>query len=246
MSNTTEDDRLFAGVDTICDTALQETETDGVALAVLTRWRRVRDLLYASDPIARRLDELQYTIGEGPCFDAYRESVPQFYPELTSAAQTPRWPTFAADAAELGVRALFAFPVPDGRRPMGVLELYRRAAGGLSDAGYAAASACASAIAQQLESNWQHHVARFDNVEQAIDAAATAGIDVTEPPDPFTRTQIHMAAGMVSIQLATSVDDALDRIRAYCYAYGLSVTSVAADIIARRLTLDNQRDVSSG
>ena len=50
---------------------MQQTEADGVALAVLTRWRRLRDLLYASDPIARRLDELQYTIGEGPCFDAY-------------------------------------------------------------------------------------------------------------------------------------------------------------------------------
>jgi hypothetical protein len=242
MSDTAEDDRLFAGVNTICDTAVQQTEADGVALAVLTRWRRVRDLRYASDPIARRLDELQYTIGEGPCFDAYLEYVPQFYPELTSAAPTSRWPTFAADAAELGVRALFAFPVPDGRRPMGVLELYRRAAGGLSDAGYAAASACAAAIAQQLESNWQHHVARFGSVEKAIDAAATAGIDAKEPPDPFTRTQIHMAAGMVSIQLGIRADDAVDRIRAYSYACGRLVSSVSADIIARRLTLDDQRD----
>jgi hypothetical protein len=243
MSDMAEVDQLFAGVDTICDAALKQTEADGAALAVLTRRRRVRDLLYASDPIARRLDELQYTIGEGPCFDAYLEYAPQFYPELTSAAHTPRWPTFAADAGDLGVQALFAFPVPNGRRPLGVLELYRLAAGGLSDAGYAAASACAAAIAKQLESNWQQYVARFGNIEQAIDAAATAGIHVKEPPDPFARTQIHVAAGMVSIQLGISADEAVDRLRAYSYAGGRSVSSVAADIIARRLTLDDQRDV---
>ena len=45
----------------------------------------------------------------------------------------------------------------------------------------AAASACAAAIAKQLESNWQQHVARFGNVEQAIDAAATARIPCAGP-----------------------------------------------------------------
>jgi hypothetical protein len=124
---------------------------------------------------------------------------------------------------------------------MGVLELYRRAAGGLSDAGCAAVSACVAAIARQLECNWQRYVGRFGSVEQAIDAAATAGIDVNEPDDAFTRTQIHVAAGMVSIQLGISADDAVDRIRAYSYASERLVSSVAADIIARRLTLDDQR-----
>jgi hypothetical protein len=95
---------------------------------VLTRSSRTRDLLHATDTIARRLDELQYTIGEGPCLDAYVYDSPQFYPELGNVAQTSRWPTFAAEATGLGVHALFAFPVPDGQRPMGVLELYRRTA----------------------------------------------------------------------------------------------------------------------
>jgi hypothetical protein len=34
----------------------------------------------------------------------------------------------------------------------------------------------------------------------------------------------------------------VDRLRAYSYAHGLSISSVAADIIARRLTLNDQRD----
>jgi len=141
------------------------------------------------------------------------------------------------------VHALFVFPISDGRRPIGVLELYRRAAGGLADGEYASAKACAAAIAHQLEANWQHHVARLGSVERAIDVAATAGARATEPADPFTRTQIHIAAGMVSIQLGISADDGVDRIRAYSYASGRPVSSVAADTIGRRLALRDQRDV---
>src|SRR4051812_43674822 len=92
------DNDLFAGVDRICDAAMEQTNADGVALAVLTRSRRVRELIYASDPIARQLDDLQYMIGEGPCFDAYLEDDPKFYPELSDVAQTSRWPTFAYEA----------------------------------------------------------------------------------------------------------------------------------------------------
>jgi hypothetical protein len=244
MRRSTEDP-LFAGVGAICDAAMQQTEADGVALAVLARSRRVRELIYATDPLAQQLDELQYTVGEGPCFDAYLHDAPQCYPELADVAETSRWPVFAAGATELGVHALFAIPVPDGRRPMGVLELYRLAAGDLVDSEFASARACASAIAQRLQLNWQDYAARFRSGEQAIDAAAAADACV-EPVDPFIRTQVHVAAGMVSIQLGISADEGVDRLRAHAYACTRRLSSVAADIIARRLTLSEQDDMSSG
>ena len=106
------DNDLFAGVDRLCEAAMQQTNADGVALAVLTRSRRVRELIYPSDPIAKQIDDLQYTVGEGPCFDAYIDDAPKFYPELSNVAQTARWPTFACEATRLGVQALFAFPAP--------------------------------------------------------------------------------------------------------------------------------------
>jgi GAF domain-containing protein len=235
---------LFAGVGPICEAVMQQTDADGVALAVLSRSRRVRELVYATDPLAQQLDELQYTVGEGPCFDAYLHDAPQCYPELNDVAETSRWPVFAAGATELGAHALWAIPVPDGSRPMGVLEFYRRATGGLADSEMAAACASASAIAHQLESNWREHRARFGSVEQAIDAAAVSD-SRAEPIDPFTRTQVHVAAGMASIQLGVSTDEALDRLRAHAYASARPLSSVAADIIARRATLQDQDDVSS-
>ena len=238
-------DPLFGGVDAICDAAMRQADADGAALAVLSRSLRVRELIYATDPLAQRLDELQYTVGEGPCFDAYLDDAPQCYPELTNVAATGRWPVFAAGATELGVEAVFAIPVPDGSRPMGVLELYRRAAGGLVDSEFASARACASAIARRLELNWQQHRAHFGSAGQAIDAAAT-GHAHTDPVDPFTRTHVHVAAGMVSIQLGISADEGLDRLRAHAYARARPLSSVAADVIARRLRLSDQDDASSG
>ena len=228
---------VFAGVGAICDTAIVQTGADGAALAILTRSSRSRELVYASDTVAHQLDELQYTIGEGPCLDAYLYDRPQFFPELDDVAQTSRWPTFAADATRLGVRALFALPVPDGQRPMAVLELYRRTAGALAAAEYASAAACAAAIGRRLQSNWDEYVSDFGSADMAIDAAATAGEGDGESAEGFTRTQVHVAGGMVAVQLGVDADEAVDRLRAYAYACGRPVSSVAADIIARRLEL---------
>jgi hypothetical protein len=216
----------------MCDAATLQAGTDGAALAVLTLSPHTRELVYATDTIARRLDELQYILGQGPCLDAYHHDSPQFYPDLDNGAQTSRWPTFAADATRLGVHALFALPIPDGQRPMGVLELYRRTPGSLAAAEYTSAAACAAAIARRLQSNWDEHVTHFDSPERAIDAAAATGA-----AGSLTRTQVHVAGGMVAIQLGVNADEAVDRLRAYAYACGRPISSVAADIIARRLTL---------
>jgi hypothetical protein len=119
---------------------------------------------------------------------------------------------------------------PDGQRPIGVLEFYRRSAGGLAAEEYASAKACAAAIAHQLTSNWQDYIVCFGSVERAIDAAATTGADVKEPIDPFTRNQIHVAAGMVSLQLGISTEDGADRLRAFSFACGRPVSSVAGTL----------------
>ncbi|WNG88069.1 ANTAR domain-containing protein [Mycobacterium sp. ITM-2016-00317] len=204
-------------------------------------------MAYATDTIAVQLDELQFTLGEGPCLDAYLYDEPQIHPNLDSISHTSRWPTFATEATQLGVHSLFAFPVPGALGPSRVLELYRRAPGSLTQDQHAAARACASAIGQRLQTNWDKHLASFGGVREAIDAVAggsdaVAGGSAVQDGigEPFTRTQIHVAAGMLAIQLNTEPDEALDRLRAYAYAYGRRISSVAADIIAHRLTLHDQ------
>ena len=162
---------------------------------------------------------------------------PSTTPNSTMSFRLRAGPPSPPTQARLGVHALFALPVPDGNRPMGVLELYRRTAGSLTHAEYASAATSAAEISRRLQSNWKAHAAQFHNVGQAIDAAATAGSSSDDLADAFTRTQIHIAGGMLAVRLAVNTDEAIDRLRAYFYARGRPISSVAADIIARRLTL---------
>ena len=137
--------------------------------------------------------------------------------------------------------ALFAFPVPGQHRPMGVLELYRRTAGALSDGAHRSAQLCAAALQRTLESNWAQHLQHSTTEEAAIEAAALSGSGAANG-DPFTRQQVYVAAGMIAVQLEISTSAALDRLRAHAFAQRRSIVAVAADVVARRLSFRDLDD----
>jgi hypothetical protein len=230
---------LRSEIRALCDQLVHSTSVDGAAVAILTGSRHVRELVYASDTVARHLDELQFTLGEGPCLDAFFQNWPQLWSHLhTTITVDALWPGFAAEAVQLGAQAVFAFPVPDHSGPLGVLEVYRNTPGELRPGESEYANDCAAAIGDTLLRNWTpDHAANPDTAIEAIDAihrAASTGVD------PYTRAAVHIAAGITAIQLNTSPDDGLDLIRAYAYAQQRSTTTVAGDIIGRRLSLRDQ------
>jgi hypothetical protein len=234
---------LFMGIGTICDTAARLTEVDGAAVAVLAPSQHVRELVYATDPLAQHLDELQFTLGEGPCLDSYRGNRPLLCARLDDPAVERQWPAFAAELIELGVAAVFVFPVPGRHRPLGVLELYRRTTGALDEVAQQSAEVCAAALRTTLEHNWLEYLAASVTEEAAIELAATR--DVPGPSDPFTRAQVHVAAGMIAVQLGVSTHDALDRLRAYAFAQNRSSVAIAADVVTRRLSFGDLDDDES-
>jgi hypothetical protein len=153
----------------------------------------------------------------------------------------PRWPGFTAEVAGLGVAAVFAFPVPGIHRPLGVLELYRRTSGDLMQIECDSAEVCASALRVALESNWRAVLLRSTSEQAAVEAVALDGAALGSSA-PFTRSQVHVAAGMVAVQLSISTTDGLGRLRAYSYAHNRSVLAVAADVVARRLSFRDLDD----
>lgn len=230
-------------VGALCDQLTDSTSVDGAAVAILTGDRRTRELLYATDATARALDELQFTLGEGPCLDAYIHNWPQLWAHLdTTIAVDALWPGFAVEAIRLGARAIFAFPIHGRSGPVGVFELYRNTAGPLSPGEAECAADCAGAIADALPRSWPSHHARSADVGSAIDAIDTAARDGV---DPFTRSAVHIAAGITAIQLNTSPNVGLELLRAYAYAQQLPTSAVASDIIGRRLSLRDSGDGSS-
>ncbi|WP_280293979.1 GAF and ANTAR domain-containing protein [Nocardia abscessus] len=238
----------FGGIGAVCSAAVRLTGADGAAVAVLGGNSQARELVYATDAIAQQVDELQFVVGEGPCVEAYRSDQRQIWPDLTSAEAATRWPAFAGEALALGVRAIFAFPVPGVRRSVGVLELYRGQPGGLGEVERDSGDACAVAVGRALRADWNRRVGALDGIgglDEVVDTAVEqAGFDGVE--DEFSRAVVFNAVGMVAVQLAVPADQGLARLRAYCYAEGRAISDVAADIVARRLSLRDQRDSGEG
>ncbi len=84
-----------------------------------------------SDDVAALIEELQLTLGEGPCIDAYGQDRAVLEPDLATPLR-PRWPAFSPPALDAGARAVFGFPLQVGAVRLGALNLYRDQSGPLS------------------------------------------------------------------------------------------------------------------
>ncbi len=173
-----------------------------------------------------QLEDLQFTLGEGPCQDAFRTGVPVHVPDLGAAASA-RWPAFV-DLAQLSdIGAAFAFPMSDHGSKVGVLTLYQRTGGELSAAQLSDSMAMADVLAETVLS---------------LQSAAPEGTLAESLEEAVAyRAEIHQASGMVAIQLQVPVNEALMRIRAHAFATSRAIGAVAGDIVARRLRLVDDR-----
>jgi len=175
-----------------------------------------------SDGVIRVVEDLQFTLGEGPGIDAHAQGRPVLEPRLGNPA-ADRWPTFAPAAVDAGVQAGFGFPLHVGAISLGSLDLYQPRPGPLDDTQMADAISMADFIARAVIT---------------IQAGADPGELVAEMTNPRDlRTQVHQASGMISEQLGVGIGDALIRLRAYAYAEGHPIDEVARDVVDRRLKL---------
>src|SRR5688500_4456017 len=83
-----------------------------------------RGSLCTSDAVSATIEELQFTLGEGPCVDAYSSGRAVTEPDL-GAPLRPRWSAFTPAAVDAGARAVFGFPMQIGVTRLGALNLYR-------------------------------------------------------------------------------------------------------------------------
>jgi hypothetical protein len=181
-----------------------------------------RGSLCSSDEVSQLIEELQYTLGEGPCVDAYQRDTIVSEPDLADP-QTRRWFAFTPPVLQAGARAVFGFPLRVGTVRLGALDLYRDRPGELSPDQHADALVLAEVTARWV-----------------LDAQAGAPSGVVaeqlEAGADF-HFAVHNAAGIVSVQEGISVTDALIRLRAFAYSHDRLLDDVAQDVIARRLRL---------
>lgn len=203
----------------MCEVAAQAIGVSGAGVMLMSG-DAPNGSVCSTDDVSRLIEELQYTLGEGPCVDAFRHDQVVAEPDLAGAGHA-RWLGFTSRAVEVGARAVFGFPLQAGAARLGALNLYKDRPGGLSSNQHADALVMADVIAAWV-----------------LDSQAGAQPGVLAPElerDGDFHFVVHNAAGAVSVQLGVSVGEALLRLRAYAFSQGRPLNEVAEDVVARRL-----------
>ncbi len=205
--------RVTERLELLCHACQGSARADGVGLAILSS-DGTPEPTFVSDDRSRLIEDLQFTLGEGPCVDAVRSGSPVLLDDIGAVTDaTRRWPAFVREAEASGIRAVFAFPVQIGAIALGTLDLYRCRPGTLAG--------------DELTS-----------VLGTIDRIALVLLDLSTDADgaaePTYRMVVHQAAGMVVAQTGTTIASALAMVRATAFSEGKSINDLAADVVAGR------------
>jgi hypothetical protein len=205
----------------LCEVCAEVAGMSGAGIMLMTGETQ-QGSVCSSNPVSALIEELQFTLGEGPCVDAHLEDRPVLEPDLADPV-TPRWLAFTPPAVEAGARAVFGFPLQVGSVRLGALNLYRDQVGPMSDDQYADSLVLAGVAARAVLAMQAHAV------------PGTLSTDLDEGAN--FRFVVHQASGMVAVQLGVSVGEALARLRAYAFGNEVLLTDVAEAIVSRKLRL---------
>jgi hypothetical protein len=212
--------RSAAPTASLCDPILSVIPVSGAALSVLAG-PASQTTVCASDDVASRLDELQFDLGEGPCWSAMHMGSPVLRPDFHATKSD--WPTFAnavvTDSQTGKVGAMFAFPLAIGSLDIGALDLYSYTPAELAPLHVAEASTLAEIAA------WKVLKRILDDGEGPYDGNSLG----------YSRREVHQATGMIIVQLDINAEDAELLLRAHAFSQGRTVAEIANDVVERRL-----------
>ncbi len=107
----------------LCQVCAEVTAMGGAGIMLMGDDRPPRSLCTTNE-MSDLIEQLQYSLDEGPSVDAYLQDWPVSEPDLLGAGAR-RWSSFAPEAIEAGVRAVFGYPLRVGAVRMGALSLCR-------------------------------------------------------------------------------------------------------------------------
>jgi GAF domain/ANTAR domain len=204
----------------LCSASAGVVGVRGAGLVLISGGRNLGNVC-VSDAVIESVEDVQYTLGEGPCIDAFNTRTPVLVADLANS--DGRWPGFREGALVAGMRAAFGFPLMVGTSCIGALNLFHDQPGALRDAQYADAVAVAH-VASRTVLGWQS-AAELGSLAWQLERAQAH------------RAVVHQATGMVSVQAGVPAGDALVLLRAHAFAEGRPVSEIAAEVVNRRLRL---------
>lgn len=206
----------------LCAPFLTVLPVSGAAISVLAG-PVAQSTVCSSDATAARLDELQFDLGEGPCWQALATRKPVLA-EKVQHLSSPSWPLFQealrSDGLSRAVSGMFAFPLVIGSLDIGAIDLYATSNERLNLSQVDKATALASLVA------WQ--------VLRRVFSVDPADATFEDEDSGSSRREVHQATGMVLAQLNISAEEAALLLRAHAFSTGQSVRELAGAIVERR------------
>lgn len=219
MGGTPETSAAFrAWIAETLSTSIPDGTADGAGVS-LSSSDGSREVLFASNDLAGSLEQLQFTLGEGPSVDASTTGSTVLVADLNDPGDglAGRWPVFVEHATRAGVSAVFAFPIRIGAILLGALDVYRLTPGPLA----------ADELSATLET--------VDALGLRVLGLRSAEGDMNGSGDPvWSNMTVHRAAGMVMVQMEATIQEALLRLRAAAYAEDTPINEIAADVVTGR------------
>jgi hypothetical protein len=213
----------LAAADALCHACVDLLDVDGAAISLIHEGSS-RGTFGSSGELSRRLDEYQFTYGEGPCLDAVAQDRPILVADLADLEEQ-RWPAFTQAVRAAGIAAVFAFPISLVASPIGAIDLFCRRPGRLD--------------ADRL--NGAHRAAQLASLP-LLDMMAGIGRSGRQRTHAWSelasleRVEVYQATGMIIAQLDVSPAEALVRLRAYAFAHDLTASQVAWKVVGRTLS----------
>jgi len=211
----------------LCEACVALFGVDAAAISLIVDGAHAATL-GASGPTARVLDELQFTLGEGPGLDTVTRRAAVLVTDLAEADATTSWPTYRRAIQLRGIRCVHAIPIAIVGHYIGALTLFRAHPGMLT-----AQQLAGARVAAELAEMTILALTRADLQAAVADPDSHTLTELTA----LTRTEVNQATGMLVAQLNAEPAVALARLRAHAYATDRTPTDVARDILAHRLRL---------
>jgi GAF domain-containing protein len=209
-------DAVLKRVADLSTTLIEACDCCGVSLAdgssVSTR--------YASNERADRVDEIQYTTGEGPCLEAitYGRAV-----RVPSFVDEERWPAFIERAVAEGIRASYSVPLHVDDEIVGSLNFYS-ASHAFTEPDERLGDMLASQAAVALR-----NAQTFDEVLNVVEQLNEA---------LMSRDTIGQAKGILMARFGLDADAAFDLLRVTSQERNIKLRSLAADLVAGRAEIE--------
>jgi hypothetical protein len=99
----------LAELERLCVRCVERLPVEAAAVSVMTT-KGHRGTVCATNELATRLEEIQFTVGEGPGVEAFTGQAPVLIEDIDASAVRERWPAFAEAAAREGFVSIFVFP----------------------------------------------------------------------------------------------------------------------------------------